>query len=288
MKAKAVCHGAATIVNAIATGLGAAYGISLQTSARVELNDAGSFSAAIGGSPDEDTTLMKLCAKKVLGHFKLEYGADIATESDIPIAAGLKSSSTAANAVCLATLAAIRKEHKATLSDRRLIGLAVDAALEARVTVTGAYDDACASYFGGYVVTDNARRRIVKKGRMPEDLHVLVYVPAKKSYTAQVDAKKTRLFASEVEAAWKLAYNGEIYKAMNVNGLLYSAALGYDAGIPLAALEAGAIAAGLSGKGPAVVALTEKDPERIKEAWGAFEGRVIEASINNRKAEVLA
>jgi shikimate kinase len=288
MEASVLCHGAATIVNAIATGRGAAFGISLETRAHVRLNEKSTFTACIEGCGDEDTTLIRLCAKKVLRYFKLDYGADIVTESNIPIAAGLKSSSTAANAVCLATLAAIRKEHKAALSDGKLIDLAVDAALEAKVTVTGAYDDACASYFGGYVVTDNAKRRILKKGRMPEDLKVLIYVPDKKSYTSKVDVKKTKILAAEVSLAWKQALKGNLYSAMNVNGLLYSAALGYDAGIPLAALEAGAIAAGLSGKGPSVVALTKKEPEKIKEAWSAFEGRIIEANINNRKAEVLA
>ena len=51
----------------------------------------------------------------------------------------------------LATIAALGK----TLDDLELVKLGVDAAFDAKVTVTGAFDDACASYFGGAVITDN-------------------------------------------------------------------------------------------------------------------------------------
>ncbi|MBN2250812.1 MAG: shikimate kinase [Candidatus Altiarchaeota archaeon] len=287
MKAQAVCHGAATIVNAIATGRGAAFGISLETKASVELDDSGEYNAMITDHPDEDATLIKLTAKKVLDYLGLDYGAHINTESNIPAAAGLKSSSTAANATALATLGAVKKEHRTVLDDGTLIRLAVDAALDAGVTITGAFDDACASYFGGYVVTDNKHRKILKKGRMHEDLKVVIHVPDKKSYTADVDVKKTKLLSSEISVAWDEALKGGIYKAMNLNGLLYSAALGFDPKPAIAALEAGAVAAGLSGKGPAVVALTRNDPGSITEAWKEYGGKVIETGINNRKAGMV-
>ena len=288
MKASATCHGAGTIANAIATGKGAAFGISLETRAHASLNDKGTFRAIIDSQSDEDTTLMILCAKKVLDHLRLPYGADIRTESDIPIAAGLKSSSTAANAVALATMeAAIRSGDAKKIDDLKLIRLAVEAAVEANVTVTGAFDDAAASYFGGYVITDNAKRRIIKKGKMDESLHVIIHVPEKRRYTAKVDVSRMKLLSSEVMAAWDLAKKGKLFTAINTNGLLYSAALGEDPNIPLAALEAGAVAAGLSGKGPAVIALTRSDPEKIVDVWQAFEGKIIQAEINNRKARVL-
>ena len=76
---------------------------------------------------------------------------------------GLKSSSAAANAVALASTAALGKH----LDDLELVKLGVDAAFDAKVTVTGAFDDACASYFGGIVVTDNLNRKIIKQ--MPVD-----------------------------------------------------------------------------------------------------------------------
>jgi shikimate kinase len=66
--------------------------------------------------------------------------------------------------VALATVAALRK----SLDDLAVVNLGVDAAFDARVTVTGAFDDACASFFGGIVVTDNLKRRLVKHSILPE------------------------------------------------------------------------------------------------------------------------
>ena len=111
MKTTAISHGAVTLVNAIATGKGAAFGISLETKATVELNDTGKISAKIKNFPDEDTKLIELCAKKVLEFLGADYGVDIETESNIPPARGLKSSSAAANAAVLAVAGAIGEDE---------------------------------------------------------------------------------------------------------------------------------------------------------------------------------
>lgn len=288
MEGKSCAYGAATIANAIATGKGAAFGISLKTQASVRLNDSGKFTGKIQDSPGEDTRLMELCAKKVLDRFGLALGADIETVSDIPVASGLKSSSTAANAVVLAAYSAAKKEKKGIrLTDRELLDIAVDAALEAKVTITGAYDDAAASYYGGYVITDNAKRKIIKKGPMDKNLNVIIYVPKERSYTAKIDVEKCRLIREPALLAWNEALNGSRYTALTANGLIYSAALGCDTTIPLAALGAGAHACGISGKGPSVVALTKGDPEKIACAWKEFPGKIIECCINNKKAIII-
>ena len=105
-----------------------------------------------------------------------------------PVAKGLKSSSAAANATALATTAALGK----TLDDLELVKLGVDAAFDAKVTVTGAFDDACASYFGGTVITDNLNRKIVKQLPLAEDLVVLFFVPPQKAYTADSNVARLR------------------------------------------------------------------------------------------------
>lgn len=53
-------------------------------------------------------------------------------------------------------------------------------------------------------------------------------------------------------------------------------------------MKAGAVAAGLSGKGPAVVAITKSDPDRILNAWQKLGGRLIETSVSNAKACIVA
>lgn len=288
MKSIALSHGAATIINAISTGKGAAFGIGLETKAVVELNDSGEFTAKIRGHPQESTKLIEISARNVIGHFGLEYGAKIETESDIPIARGLKSSSTAANSVVLATANAILKSgNRIQFDDQLLINLGVDAAVEAGVTITGAFDDASASYFGGFVVTDNEKRKILRAGEMESSLKVLLFVPKKKSYTVEVDRSRTKILSKEIEIAWDEALKGNLYTAMTINGILYSSLFKQDSEIALSAISAGAISAGLSGKGPAVVALIREDPGRIKDAWKEFKGDIIETTINNEKAKIL-
>ncbi|MEM1756663.1 MAG: shikimate kinase, partial [Candidatus Bathyarchaeia archaeon] len=204
--------------------------------------------------------------------------------SNIPIARGLKSSSAAANAISLATVAALGK----TLDDLTIVNLGVDAALDAKVTITGAFDDACASYFGGVVVTDNTKRQIIKRLRAPENLHVLFYTPKEKAYTINTNVNRARALASLVRIAYREALNGNFWTALSLNGLIYSSALGYDPTIAIDALTAGALAAGLCGKGPAVsIVVHEENIDRVKQILEAYEGTIIHARVNNQKAKVL-
>ncbi|MBS7659360.1 MAG: shikimate kinase [Candidatus Bathyarchaeia archaeon] len=287
MQAKAVSHGAATIVNAIATGEGAAFGVDLWTKAEVKLtNEPGIIKGEILSDPSESTILIEKTVKRVLAYFKLEevYGAKVKTWSNIPIARGLKSSSAAANAISLATVAALGK----TLDDLTIVNLGVDAALDAKVTITGAFDDACASYFGGVVVTDNTKRQIIKRLRAPENLHVLFYTPKEKAYTINTNVNRARALASLVRIAYREALNGNFWTALSLNGLIYSSALGYDPTIAIDALTAGALAAGLCGKGPAVsIVVHEENIDRVKQILEAYEGTIIHARVNNQKAKVL-
>jgi shikimate kinase len=275
-------------VNAIATGKGAAFGIGLSTRASVELDGSGVIKAKIKGAAGEDTCLMLAAVKNVFSYFGVDYGARVETESNIPIARGLKSSSTAANAVVLAaTEAVLREDPKLRRpDDGKLISLGVDAAMEAGVTITGAFDDAAASFFGGYVVTDNNKRKILRLGRM-KPYSVVLFVPPEKSYTAKVNVARTKLLEKEISAAWDLSLDGDILSAMTLNGILYSAVLGHDPAVALSALEAGAVAAGLCGKGPAVAALVDGNPRKVASAWKKFPGGVIVTETNNKRARVL-
>ena len=62
---KGVSHGAATIVNAIATGKGAAFGIDLRTWAEVSLNDSSQVEVTIEGFAGEPTKLVEKCFRAV-------------------------------------------------------------------------------------------------------------------------------------------------------------------------------------------------------------------------------
>jgi len=276
-----LAHGAATIVNAIPIGKGAAFGIDLWTSARVELTDeAGVVRGEIRRDPGESTLLIERCVLKVLRHFGEEYGARVVTDSNIPIARGLKSNSVAANAVVLATASALERD----LSDYTALNLAVDAALEAKTTITGAFDDASASYLGNVVVTDNVRRKILKTFPI-EDLDVLLLVPKTKSYTSKSDVGAMKLVAKQVEVAHREARRGNFWAAMTLNGLVFSACLGYPTQPIMEVLRGGARAAGLSGKGPAVAVVADRSVRgELLDILKAYDGDVIVSKTNRERA----
>lgn len=278
-----VAFGAATIVNAIATGKGAAFGVDLWTKAKVKLKkNSKRIEVKITQDPKENPRLAQEVVKEVFKRFDLKnFGAYVETYSNIPIARGLKSSSVAANAISLATLAALEEK----LSDMEIINLGVNAAIKAGVTITGAFDDACASYFGNVVITDNVKRRVEKFFMLKEDYDVLIFVPEKKSYTMNVDVNKIKKVMPIIDIVYKEALEGKYWNAMTINGFVYATILGYNPEIALEALSLGALSAGLSGKGPAFVAVSPKErTSDILSVWRKYPGKVICTRINRKKS----
>lgn len=285
LEGHACASGAGTIINAIATWKGAAFGIDLKTFATVELSESDiGISGYIEEMPEGDARLIERCVEMTLERFGLELAGTVRTSSEIPLAGGLKSSSAAANASVLATLRAVGE----TLPPLEIVKLGVKAAKEVGVTVTGAFDDACASFFGGIVVTDNRRMELLR--REEKESKVLIFAPARKAFSADTDVKRSRLIAPYVDIAYGLALEGDYERAMTLNGFLYCGALGFGTEHMLRALECGVKGVSLSGTGPSYAALVRVEQvKELKSAWEScgMEGRVIETSINNRDAMSL-
>jgi shikimate kinase len=271
-----MANGAATILNAVATWKGSAFGINLKTFAEVELNDSGFIK---GDVPGVDTRLIEHCVELVLKRFDSVNGAIVRTRSEIPVASGLKSSSTAANAVVLACLDALDEEMDLILAAK----IGVTAARDVGVTITGALDDALASMLGGAVVTDNREMLLLKRVEFSRD--VMLLVPDKKLYSANTDIKRSQSITPLAEIAFDLAMHGDYGRAMTLNGFAYCAALGLPIEPLFRALEAGAEGVSLSGTGPAYVALIDKEKMNdLEAAWSLLGGRVIRTKTNNKKA----
>jgi len=283
VSAEAAAYGAVTIVNAIATGKGAAFGIDLWTKARVKLTDDGAIETRILDDEEESTLLAERCVRAVFGYFGTsKLGAKVETNSDIPIARGLKSSSVAGNAIVLATLAALHKR----LKPDDILDLVVNASLQAKVSVTGAFDDAAASLYGNVVVTDNTTRTVLRTFPV-EDYTVLLLVPPEKAYTADADLRQIKTVAKQVEIAHEQALAGKYWNAMTLNGLIYSHVLKLPADVIVESLAAGALAAGISGKGPSYAFVVEeqfKDP--VLDVLKRREGGVIVSRTRNQPSFV--
>jgi len=273
MKGYGKASGAGTIINAIATYKGCAFGIDLWTHAKVEV---GGDIKGIHGKIKEggDPGLIEKCVELVLKKFDCDMGAYVETESEIPIARGLKSSSAAANATVFATVDAIGEE----INVMEGIRLGVKAAIECGVSITGAFDDACAAMLEGIVITDNKKNELIK--RVEKKCSVLIFVPEEKTFTSETNISRIRLIAPWVEIAYKLALDEEFELAMTLNGFLYCGVLGFDTNIMISALEAGARGVSLSGTGSSFTALVDEERIKdVKDAWEEFGGRVLVTEI---------
>src|SRR5207253_2027809 len=231
----------------------------------------------------ESIQLTTKVVDKVLEHYG--YGGklhgEVATSSNIPTAVGLKSSSAAANAVALATASALDREP----NDDVLVEIGVEASLECGVSLTGAYDDSFASWHGGAVLTDNDRRKVEKVLKVPEDIRIIILVPPRQTLTGSLDRRRFVPIKRISELAYDEARNGHVWDALTLSGLAFSAVLGEDPRPAISAIEAGALGAGLSGKGPAVVAaVEEKVAKTVRQAFEKFDGRIIETEPNYSRA----
>ncbi len=268
MDGRARAPAAGTVLNALATGFGSAFAIDRYVSAGVELGGQG-VTGTIADYPDGDTTLIERAVSLVLERFEGPSGATVHTESDVPLASGLKSSSAAANAAVLGTLDALDAQDEISREDAARLG--VEAARDAGVTVTGAFDDASASMLGGLTLTDNTTDTIVTQD--PVDWAVGVWMPPEQAFSAEADVSRCERVAPIAAVVRDLAEAGQYEQAMTINGFAFAAALDRPSEPMIEALPAAA-GVSLSGTGPSYVAVGDQPAiETVVERWGHREGQ---------------
>jgi len=278
---QATIHGAISIVNAIATGKGATLGISLKTKAIVNTT---SGSGVIIESKNKtissrliNKVIQKIVPKNELQRSKIR----INLESEIPTGYGLKSSSAISSAVALACAKLFRPKW----NDLQILISGVDASIESKVSITGAYDDACGCYYGGFAVTDNYKRKIIKSEKAPRNLAAIIFVPKSRK---RGNVKNLKNLKSIFEQAWELARNSDYWNAMTLNGIATSTILNSDPKLITDLIEKGALGASVSGNGPAITAVSKKEnASSIRKIFSNLSGTTIISEINNKKAEVI-
>lgn len=280
MKVKATVNGAISIVNAIATWKGATLGIESKVEAVMRVSEGHGIIVEAENKNLSSRLVNKVIElsipKKQLEKNKIE----LSIKSEIPTGYGLKSSSAISSVVSLAC----HKIFKPKYTDIQVLDAGIDASLATKVSTTGAFDDACACYFGGTVVTDNKLRKIIKMQKTPTDIGVVVFIPKSRK---RGNIKKLSLLADVFERAWNFAKDGDYWNAMVLNGLATSHILNSDPKLILRLVENGALGASVSGNGPAIAAVAKKNNiSNIKKVFLELEGKVITAEINNKKAEV--
>lgn len=268
MDGQAAAPAAGTVLNALATGTGSAFAIDVYTEATVELSTAGGVTGEIAGVEDGDTRLIERCVELVVERFGDGEGGTVVTESEVPMASGLKSSSAAANATVMATLDALDATDEISREDAARIG--VTAARDVGVTVTGAFDDASASMLGGLTVTDNMEDALLARETPQWD--VLVWTPPEQAFSADADVERCRRVAPIADVVADLALDGQYQQAMTINGLAFCAALGFPTEPVMEAMEA-TDGVSLSGTGPSFTAVGEREALAVvREQWEQRDG----------------
>jgi len=268
MDGRARAPAAGTVLNALATHTGSAFAIDAYTTATVELGNESDVTGEIADQPDADTRLIETCVERVTDQFGDGQGGHVRTESEVPMASGLKSSSAAANATVLATLDALGAVDEISRADAARLG--VGAARAVGVTVTGAFDDASASMLGGVTVTDNESDELLAREEV--DWDVLVWTPDERAFSADADVERCQQIAPMADLVADLALDGDYERAMTVNGLAYCAALDFptDPVVEAMGLSRGV---SLSGTGPSYTAVGTADQlQRLETEWSNREG----------------
>ena len=279
-KVKATIHGAVSLVSAIANKKGATVGISLKVEAIVETSEGkGIIIQSENKSLSSrliNKTIEKIVTKKDLEKNKIT----VTLTSEIPTGYGLKSSSAISSAVALACA----KIFKPKLTDHQILLSGVEASIESKVSITGAYDDACSCYYGGFNVTDNGKRKRIQFEKVPTNLIAVIFIPKNRK---RGNLKKLKILSSIFNNAWELAKEKKYWESMTINGLATSSILNSDPKIIIDLIEKGALAASISGNGPSIAAIVKKENEsNVKKIFGNLEGSIIVSKINNKKAEV--
>ena len=277
---KAIIHGAVSIVNAIATGKGATVGIDTYLNTKLETKN-GKGIHITADNKMISSRLIERVIHNVVPKSKLENTRlELDFKSNIPAGYGLKSSSAISTAVAMVCSKAFKKN----LTEKNILKVGIESSIQTKVSITGAYDDACACYYGGFNVTDNYKRKLIFKHNAPKNLQVVIFLPKSRK---RGNLKKLKVFKPAFEKAWELAKNSDYWNAGILNGIATSSILNSNPELILSLIKSGALCATISGNGPSIIAIAKKRyASNIKKEFASLEGTVMISNLNNKRAEV--
>ena len=278
LSAIATMYGAVSIVNAIASGKGSTLGISLKVTVKITLEPGHN---GISRNFVNDKLVNRIIRTILPNSIVKNHFISISLNSEIPAGWGLKSSSAVSNAVSLACYKLLNDK----IYDRSVLNTAVNSSLWAKVSITGAYDDACGCYYGGLVLTDNYYKRLIRRDPVNEELHVIIFLP---TGIARGEVKNLSYHKELFHHAFRLALKGDYWKAMNLNGVLTNSLLYNNYLSSIKALENNCLGVSYSGNGPAIAAVVHKDNiQNLINSLERLNGKIIHAKANNSKCNVV-
>ncbi len=261
MSGHGVSHGAISVMNAIPCGIGSTIGIGISTDAFFEPSDRTEI--ILKDRPSLSTDLASTCVRRTLERIGESTEFRLEVRTDIPPSMGLKSSSS----VCNAVISSVLDHYGRSMEDLDLVRLGVECAKECKVTITGAFDDACGCFGEGLVITDNTRNELLCRKAVPK-LDVVICVPDTDIPKSKVPVERYRELRQVYEDMVP-SIEEDYLDVLTRNGRYVEGIIGTGTGLSERALALGALAAGITGTGPAVAVVAKKgDGKRIAEELG--------------------
>ena len=249
---------AVSIVNALPTGVGAAVGLEWVARATATVTADRRPDERLEIAPSRaGTPLVRSAVAAAIGRYApAEAGARrVVVRSTIPVARGLKSSSAVSSAVA----SAVARAAGASPQPEEIARLSAEVGRTTGTSATGAFDDALAGLRAGGVVTDNRRDALLRVLPLERDLVAALWIPARRHPPSPSTRRRFARSPALARRAADAALDGDWRAAMAANTELVERAMGYRyARARESVLRAGAVAAGVSGLGPTLVALSPR------------------------------
>ena len=273
-------YGAVSIVNAIAIGKGSTLGVDTFVETTLTKREGKGIHITSENKTISSRLINRLIEnmipKKILDNTKLELDF----KSNIPTGYGLKSSSAISSAVILSCAKAFGKN----MSDEEILKLGAKTSIQTKISITGAYDDACACHFGGFNVTDNLKMKLIRRELAPKELQAIIFLPKSRK---RGNLRKLKEFKDAFEKSWEMAKNSDYWNAAILNGIATTSILNSEPDLIMKLIEKGALCATISGNGPSIMAITDKkNKSRVQKEFSGLDGKIMISNINNKKAYV--
>lgn len=261
-------NGGVSVLHAAGLGKGCSIGIELSTEVSLVAGEA-------EVSSDEHGILDSVMAVWIESGYPQPGDTGWRVSSEVPIGQGLKSSAALA---CAAAMA-LNEASWTALSDFDIVDIAVAAQRRAGCTITGSMDDAWAAISPGWKLVDpiqSSRDSVLLEGDIDEGLTVLIALRGSRLAEVQSDSfsNQRKIF----ERAMASLSSGSVLSAMSANGMAVAAATGDDEALRIcnSVIARGAIAAGVSGSGPAIaIVCYEQGVEQLTDFLTDSDMRVI-------------
>ncbi len=261
--ASGTANGAVSILHAMGTGKGCSIPVKLQT--LVNIHDESRTVVA-----DEHDLLSHVSSIWKKNGFPLPpvFGWEVV--SDVPIGQGMKSSS----ALACAAIRALDKASWTGLSDFEIVNLAVEAQIKSGCSITGSMDDTWAAISPGWKVVDPSvpsSESILFEGELETGLTVMIGLRGRRKTTPEKEAfsRNSQIF----DRAFASLINGSILDALSSNGMAVASSTNDFEALRVSNLmiASGALAAGISGSGPAMaIVCFEQDKEFLESQLRQF------------------